>query len=177
MNRSLQSWLRNILLLSALILPACQTPEGTGSQSGALLGSGLACTVDADCLGGEECDDQVCHLHSGDGVTGEACTSNADCDVGFECEDGACAPHGGDDATDDNGTDPAGTDDNGTDPAGTDDNGTDPAGTDDNGTDTSGTDDNGGAGGADDGGVACASDADCAAGEKCKSGTCEVDDG
>jgi len=109
--------------LSLFSATACSVDVPTGDDRGAL-GSGLSCSVDADCPQGEECEDAVCKLHDGsdddsanddstddngvggdgaggDGAGGDdglgaACTLDTDCAGGLECEHGACQPHGGD---------------------------------------------------------------------------------
>ncbi len=134
MNHSLRLSSAFYLLVASTSFFACGgVDDPTGSNTGAIQGSGAACQVDSDCpFATEECEDNVCKLHGGD-------------------EDGA----GGDDAAghdagDDNGGDAAGHDagdDNGVDAAGHD------AG-DDNGGDAAGHDagdDNGGDGGAEPG--------------------------
>jgi hypothetical protein len=96
---------------------------------------------------------------------GQACSTNADCPAGLECEveveHGAtssfCKPHGNGGGADDQGTSSGrrgrgrgrgrgqgqGADDNGADDNGADDNGADDNGADDNGSDDNGSDDSG----------------------------------
>ena len=116
-----------LLVASASFLACDVVVDPTGSNTGAIQGSGAACEVDSDCPSvTEECEDNVCKLHGGDedGASGD--------DAGDD-DDGVDAA--GHDAGDDNGIDAAGHD------AG-DDNG---AGGDDAG------DDNGGGGGENEG--------------------------
>ena len=62
MNKFIGSCFGALALLSVGLV-ACSVEDPTGNAGSAVLGSGLSCTADADCLSGEECDDSVCKIH------------------------------------------------------------------------------------------------------------------
>jgi hypothetical protein len=96
------------LLFASASLLACDvvvdpTGSDTGTNTGAIQGSGAACEIDTDCpSANEECEDNVCKLHGGDGdEDGAGGDDAADHDAGDD--------HGDDgvEAGDDNGVDDA----------------------------------------------------------------------
>lgn len=100
-----------IVALSALFTAACidTGPEDVGTVS-----DPIACTANADCPDGLECEmehgESFCKPHDGDDTTtgegvggdelGTACQVDEDCPGGMECEHehgtSFCKPHGGD---------------------------------------------------------------------------------
>ena len=90
-----------VIAIAAL---GCASP-GDGTSTKSIAGAGDACTVDADCAAGLECDDGACKQHGGRGDDddrdgGVACTTVADCAAGEECDDGACKRDEDDDDND-----------------------------------------------------------------------------
>jgi hypothetical protein len=168
MNNSL---VISLLALGAGLLPACDDTTADGTMRGdSLRGrrsedaavddadaeAARVCVADAECSGGEECDDGYCKAHGGRGenrrdggglvgfdalvpTSANRCNADLDCAGGEECDDGYCKPHGG-----------------------------------------RGDDDHGGNDRDDDrvsGGTACALDLDCAGGEECDDGYCKAHGG
>jgi hypothetical protein len=158
----------SLLALGAGLLPACDDTAADGAMRGdSLRGrrsedaaagdaeAARACIADAECSGGEECDDGYCKAHGGrgqnhrdgGGIVGfdarvparsDRCHADLDCAGGEECDDGYCKPHGG------HGDDEHGDNDH---------------------DDRSSS------------GRACALDLDCAGGEECDDGYCKAHGG
>ncbi|MBL8740707.1 MAG: hypothetical protein JNK04_06430 [Myxococcales bacterium] len=137
MNTSFRLSSALLALVASVSFVACDVVDDpTGSGSGAIQGSGAVCQQDSDCPSAdEECDDNICKLHGGDGVEDGAGGDDA---AGHDAGDDNGVDAAGHDAGDDNGVDAAGHDagdDNGAGGEAGDDNGGKDGGADDNGAD------------------------------------------